>query len=77
MAIQLSTISEISNFLNVRPKTIYSWVELGKIPCYKLNGCVRFDFAEITKWLDTCKQGPTYGTMDGAQTVAFAPKKGR
>jgi excisionase family DNA binding protein len=77
MSKQLLTVDELAPQLNVRPKTIYSWAELGKIPHYKLNGCIRFDYTEILKWLNACKQGPTYGNIDTAQTVAFAPKKGR
>jgi excisionase family DNA binding protein len=67
---KLLTVDELAPSLNVCPKTLYSWAELGKIPCYKLNGCIRFDPDEIFKWLESCKKEPSSGIMGTAQTVA-------
>jgi len=66
----LLTVDELATSLNVCPKTLYSWAELGKIPCYKLNGCIRFDSDEILNWLETCKKSSSSGIMGIAQTVA-------
>ncbi len=76
MIAQLMTIEELASRIKVKPKTIYSWAELGKIPNYKINGCLRFDFEEIEKWLEGCKNGPVSGIIGTAQTVAV-PRKGR
>ncbi|MDP2735778.1 MAG: helix-turn-helix domain-containing protein, partial [bacterium] len=42
----LVTIKELSDFLKVKPSTLYSWVHGGTIPFVKLNGLLRFDMDE-------------------------------
>lgn len=59
MSKTLLTVKEISLYLNVRPKTLYSWAELNRIPHVKLNGCLRFDLDDVMKWMEDCKSGPT------------------
>lgn len=45
------TVKELGRYLSVKPKTIYSWVESGKIPAYKLNGALRFNIKEINEFI--------------------------
>ncbi|MFQ5443033.1 MAG: helix-turn-helix domain-containing protein [Nitrospinales bacterium] len=45
------TAKELARYLSVRVKTIYSWVESGKIPAYKLNGALRFNLKEINEFV--------------------------
>ncbi len=40
----------------VKESTLYSWVHNGSIPFYKLNGLIRFDMAEIERWVKTSRQ---------------------
>lgn len=47
----LVTIKEVSGFLKVKESTLYSWVNNGSIPSYKLNGLLRFDMKEIEEWI--------------------------
>lgn len=47
----LVTIKEVSGFLKVKESTLYSWVNSGSIPSYKLNGLLRFDMEEIEEWI--------------------------
>ncbi|MBI5561680.1 MAG: helix-turn-helix domain-containing protein [Deltaproteobacteria bacterium] len=54
----LVSIKELSDFLKVKPSTIYSWVHSGTIPFIKLNGLLRFDIGEITKWVENSKPKP-------------------
>ncbi|MBI5888925.1 MAG: helix-turn-helix domain-containing protein [Deltaproteobacteria bacterium] len=51
----LVSIKELSEFLKVKPSTLYSWVHNGTIPFIKLNGLLRFDMDEITKWIENSK----------------------
>ncbi|MGD0885906.1 MAG: helix-turn-helix domain-containing protein [Thermodesulfovibrionales bacterium] len=51
-------VNDISRILKTRPKTVYNWAELGLIPSYKFNGCLRFDPDRIEKWIDSCRNGP-------------------
>lgn len=47
----LWTVSAVSEFLRLPPKTIYSWVHQRKIPFLKLGNRLRFRGKEIEKWL--------------------------
>jgi excisionase family DNA binding protein len=53
---KLLNVKEIAEFLNVKPSTLYQWAELGQIPCFKLNGCLRFDIEDIMNWIKSCKK---------------------
>jgi excisionase family DNA binding protein len=53
---KLVDIKEIAEFLHVKPSTLYQWAELGQIPCFKLNGCLRFDMEDIMNWIKSCKK---------------------
>lgn len=55
---KLATIKEVSEFLNVKKTTLYSWVHSGSIPFYKLNGLVRFNMDEITEWVKSSRPIP-------------------
>ncbi len=45
------TVSDICELINAKPSTIYQWAELGQIPCFKINGLLRFEEKEILDWL--------------------------
>ena len=50
------SITELSEYLSVKPKTLYSWVSKSVIPFYRLQGVIRFKKDEIDRWLkDRCK----------------------
>jgi len=53
----LMTIKDLSNYMNIKAKTIYAKVESGEIPHYKIGGLIRFKKEEIDKWLDGCRNG--------------------
>lgn len=48
---KLLTIKQLSALIQVSPKTIYQWIHIGFIPCYKLPKGVRFREQEICDWL--------------------------
>ena len=47
----LLTVNALSRQLQIKPSTLYAWASQGKIPCRKIHGLVRFDPAEIDRWL--------------------------
>ena len=49
-------VKTIAILLCVKQSTLYQWAELGQIPCYKVNGCLRFDMDEIKEWIKSCKK---------------------
>ena len=46
---QLS-VSDVSHLLNVSEKTVYRWVQGGKLPAYRLGQQLRFNRAELLEW---------------------------
>ena len=48
---QLLTIAELSQWLQVKPRTIYQWVHEGYIPVIKLGALIRFDRASVIEWI--------------------------
>jgi excisionase family DNA binding protein len=45
------TVKELSKYLNIKRKTIYSWVSKAVIPFYRMQGVLRFEKGEIDLWL--------------------------
>ena len=56
--LKLITVKEISEMLMVSPSTIYQWAETSSIPCYKINGALRFSEKEVLEWIIDCKKEP-------------------
>src|SRR3972149_1573796 len=52
----LVSIKEVSVFLKIKESTLYSWVNNGSLPYYKLNGLLRFDMEEIGEWVKRTRQ---------------------
>ncbi len=53
-------VKELSEFINVKPKTIYAWVEKGEIPVVQMNGLRRFDKDKVIRWIDSHTSGETH-----------------
>ncbi len=47
---------ELSQFLDMKPDTIYSWIWQRKIPYFKIGSRVKFDLREIEEWLKEKKR---------------------
>ena len=48
---KLLTIDDISEVLQIPKGTIYVWTCKKRIPYRKANGCLRFKWSEIEKWM--------------------------
>ena len=70
----LLTVKELSNLINIKQKTLYQWVELGQIPYIRLNGSIRFDLGDIRAWVEGCKREAQAGYNPAAKLEA--PKGG-
>lgn len=71
---KLIGVKEVSTMIAVKPSTLYQWAELGQIPCVKINGALRFDPDDISKWIETCKKG--VASSYNPFTQARSPRKG-
>lgn len=48
---QFLSVKEISQYMGLSTHTVYLWVQLKKIPYYKIGKAVRFNLQEINEWL--------------------------
>ena len=48
----IMTIEEVASYLRVKPQTIYTWAQEGKIPAAKLGNQWRFKKSIIDRWFD-------------------------
>ena len=49
------TIKELSEYLGIKPKTLYSWVSKRVLPHYRIEGLIRFKLKEIDQIMKSCK----------------------
>ena len=45
-------------------RTIYVWVQQGKIPAFKIGSAWRFRRSDIDAWLESSRSGPTVGEVE-------------
>ena len=45
------TVKELSEYLQIKSSTLYSWTSKGVIPHYKVHGLIRFKKDEIDLWI--------------------------
>ena len=53
----LLKVSEAARLFDVTVSSIYSWVESGKLPHYKLVGTIRLKRSELEEWFEARKKG--------------------
>ena len=49
---RLLTIEQVSEILQVKKNTLYSWTHTRKIPFVKVGGVLRFKEKAISRWVD-------------------------
>lgn len=55
---KLFTITEASQILSIKPKTLRAWVASRKIGFHKIGGCVRFSEDEIKRLIEESAMPP-------------------
>ncbi len=50
------TVKELSEYINIKEKTIYAWVSRQVLPYYQLEGTLRFKKSEVDSWLENRKK---------------------
>jgi excisionase family DNA binding protein len=55
---KLLTINQLSELLQIKKSTIYSWTFSKRIPHIKLYGSLRFREKEISRWIDSQMEEP-------------------
>jgi excisionase family DNA binding protein len=49
---------EVASFFKVKRRTVYSWVDSGRLPALRVNGRLRFDRASLTQLLQPNADAP-------------------
>lgn len=50
-------VEQAAEYLGIRPKTLYEWVRLGRVPYRKIGFNVRFDPGELEDWTESQSRG--------------------
>ena len=56
MVNQVLTIKQVAEYLQVTEKTIYTLVQEGNLPAFKVRGQWRFKNEDIEKWIEENKE---------------------
>ena len=51
------TVDELASVLRCQPEKVYRLAARGELPSYKIEGRRLFNEAEITRWLEQCREG--------------------
>jgi excisionase family DNA binding protein len=70
---KILTCKQVAEILQAKPSTVYAWAEQSLIPCFKINGLLRFDETEIMQWIKNCKEK---GSWYNSPIQTRSPKKG-
>ncbi len=60
------TVRDVSEMLDVSEKTVYRWLNDGKLPGYRMSGQYRFSRAEILEWATANKLNLSVGALQEA-----------
>jgi len=55
---QYLSAKEVSRYMGISIHTVYLWIQLKKIPYYKIGKVVRFNLQEIDQWLKARQINP-------------------
>ena len=55
---ELLSLLQVSKYLGMSDRTVYIWVQQGKIPAFKIGATWRFRRSDIDAWLETQRSGP-------------------
>lgn len=51
-------VRQLAEYMSMSKPSIYRYVEEKKIPYFKIGKTIRFDIADVDKWLKEYKQEP-------------------
>ena len=58
-------VEQAAEYLGIRPKTLYEWVRLGRVPYRKIGFNVRFDPDELKSWTKAQSPGGPRSAVGG------------
>lgn len=48
---ELLIAAEVARWFRLTSSTVYAWAAMGKIPCVKMNGAIRFVRSDLERWI--------------------------
>ena len=57
------TVRDVAGLLEVSEKTVYRWIDDGKLPGYRISGQYRFNRAELLAWATANKLQVSSGML--------------
>lgn len=60
------TASEVAAWLRIAVSTVYQWAGKATIPSIRLNGCLRFDRKELTRWIAQARTGLSHSRSESS-----------
>lgn len=69
------TIQEVSEYLHIKPATLYAKVGAGDLPHYKVGRLVRFKREDIDQWMETHRRDPSYANTTVKAILKATNKK--
>jgi excisionase family DNA binding protein len=67
-------VEEAAEYLGIRPKTLYEWVRLDRVPYRKIGFNVRFDPDDLARWTEKQSRGGTHVKAAG-EGVEVQPRR--
>jgi excisionase family DNA binding protein len=61
---EILTLPEVAQLLKVAGKTVYSMVQKGQLPAFKVGGQWRFKRIDIDQWIEQRKAAPRGGERE-------------
>jgi len=74
MESEFLTIQEISEYLHIKPATLYAKVESGDLPYYKVGKLIRFKLKDVERWMEGHRRD-TSGVERKAKAILRATNK--
>lgn len=54
---RLCTVGDVAEYLGVHPKTVLRYTRSEGLPCLRLRSRLRFDPADVARWVSARKEG--------------------
>jgi len=71
------TVKELASYIKVKEKTLYSLVNQGLMPHYRIGKLIRFKQDEIDTWMQSKKAVPLKKQVDKILHSIYTPLGGR
>jgi len=54
----LMNVKQVAKYLQLKPATVYTWAQEGRLPAIKMGRSWRFRKEQIDAWLEANSRGP-------------------